>query len=233
MSTQFGTNAEREILETESSGSAVEAFGGLGVVILSIIGLAGGAPDILAACAGVVFGASLFAQGTAVASEYSGLYQQITGGTAGAFELSGGMTVEFIAGGAAVVLGILALVGESPAILLPSLVIAGGAALVLSTGTVQRLNTLKVEAAGARDFAQKVATGAVAGVVGAQLLAGLAAAILGILALVHQPATEMATGAWMTLTLVGLLILGSAITLSGGALAGRLMQMFNRIRPQS
>lgn len=233
MATNLGAGAEQRIVEVETGGSAVEAVGGLGVVVLSILGLAGVAPVFLAASAGVILGVALLAQGTAVGTEYSALYSKITGGAFGALELTGGMTVEFLAGGAAIVLGVLALVGARPDILLPSLVVADGAALILTTGTVQRLNTLKMEASGAPEIAHRVASHAVTGAAAAQFLAGIASIVLGILAFV--PMSKSAPGAaapesWMTFSLVGLLILGAAITMSGGTLAGRMMQMFNRIQ---
>lgn len=234
MATNFGASAERRIFEIETGGSAIEAVGGLGVIILSILGLAGVEPVFLASSAGVVFGVALLAQGAAVGTEYTSLFSKVTGGAFSAIELGGGMAVEFVAGGAAIVLGILALVGESPSILLPALVITAGTALILTIGTIQRLNTLKMEAAGASEIAQRVASHAVTGVAGAQFLAGLAAIVLGILAFVPMTkplsAVPPGPGAWMTFTLVGLLIVGASITMSGGALAGRMMQMFNRVQ---
>lgn len=234
MATAVEQKVERQIFEMEAGGSAVEAVGGLGVIVLSILGLAGVSPIFLASSAGVVFGIALLAQGATVGSEYSALLSKVTGGGLGEIELGVGMTVEFVAGGAAVVLGVLALVGIAPVILLPALVIAAGTSLILTTGKVQRLNTLKMEASGAPDIAQRVAGHAVAGVIGAQFLAGLAAIVLGILALVAMPqamaGATATSGASMALTLVGLLVIGCSITMSGGALAGRMMQMFGRVR---
>lgn len=232
MATTHDPGLERRLLEIESGGSAVEAVGGLVVVILSILGLTGVESFFLASSAGIIFGVALLAQGAAVGSEYSALLSRATGGAFGAVELGGGMTIEFLAGGGTVVLGILALIGVVPAILLPTLVIAAGTALILTTGTTQRLNTLKMEAADAPDVAQRIARYGVSGVVGVQFLSGLAAIVLGILALVYlpTPATMAAVGAWMTFTIIGLLVLGAAIMMSGGALAGRLLQMFERIR---
>lgn len=234
MATTHDPGMERRILEIESSGSAVEAVGGFVVVILSILGLTGVQPFFLASSAGIIFGVALLAQGAAVGSEYSALVSRATGGAFGAVELGGGMTIEFLAGGGTVVLGVLALMGVAPMVLLPTLVIAAGTAIILTTGTMQRLNTLKMEASGASDFAQRIARYGMSGIVGVQFLSGLAAIVLGILALVYLPtplsATMVTTGTWMTLTVVGLLVLGSSIMMSGGALAGRLLQMFERIR---
>jgi hypothetical protein len=233
MATAYDQAHERRAIDVEAGGSVVEAVGGFGVIVLSILGLAGLIPDFLASIAGIVFGVAIFAEGAAIAAEYSSLYARLTGGAIGAVELGGGMTVEIMAGVAAIVLGILALIGVATTILLPALVIAAGAALMLTSWTLQRLNHLKLEAFGGAEVAQHVARGAVSGAAGAQLLAGLAAVVLGIIALVALPAGGAAgagaaatavAGTGMTLTLVGLLVLGFATLMSGVTLAGRFMQ---------
>lgn len=233
MATNIETSGQRRFLEIETNGSAVEAVGGLGVIILSILGLAGAEPIFLAPCAGVIFGAALFAQGAYIGAENATLVSKVSGGAFSGFDLAGGIGVEFLAGGAAIALGILALVGRSPEFLLPALVIAAGAGLILSTGTIQRQSGLKLEAAGAPEIAQRVVNNSVTSIASAQFLAGLAAIVLGIIAFVPTrpglSAVQTAPGAsWMTLTLVALLILGATITLTGAALAGRMSQMFNR-----
>jgi hypothetical protein len=233
MSTTIEHMSDRHVLEVESGGAAVEAFGGLAVVVLSILGLVGLASVPLASIAGIVFGIALLAQGAAVAAEYSDLFSRLSGGTMGAIELGGGMTVEITAGGAAIVLGILALLGDASAYLLPALVITGGASLILTTGTLQRLNHLKMAAAEASDMAERVMRATTSSAAAGQLLLGVAAIVLGIVAFSVTPTAMVAgaaqlTGTRMILTLVGLLVIGSSITMSGGALVGRLTQMFDR-----
>lgn len=231
MSTTFDPRTEKRLLEVESSGAAVEAIGGLAVVVLSILGLAGLAPEFLAAAAGVVIGVSIFAQGTAVAAEYHDLFSRLGGRALDAVELGAGMSVEIMAGAGAIVLGIIALIHIAPDILLPALVIAAGASLILSAGTVQRLNGLKMAAAETPALAQQVMRTATAGVAAGQLLAGIAASVLGIIALASIPtatANAAAGVTWLTLTLVGLLVLGASVMMSGGSLMARFIQMFSR-----
>jgi hypothetical protein len=195
-------SSERSVFEVETAGTAVEAAAGLAVVVLSIIGLARSDSAFMTSIAGIVLGAALLAQGGTVAAEFSKLLTMTTGGTVGAVELSAGMTIEVLGGGAAIVLGILGLVGLAPDVLLACAVIAVGGSRILAASGYQRLNTLKAQAAGLPEMAQKVAQGAVAGAVAAQVLAGAAAVVLGILALAvtsHGP----------LLTLVGLLVLGA------------------------
>lgn len=233
MSTNLERFAEKRVLEVESGGAAVEAIGGLGVVVLSILGLVGLAPEPLAAIAGIVFGVAVLAQGAAVASEYSALFSRMSGG--GAIELGTGMTVEITAGGAAIVLGILALLGIAPLILLPALIITGGAALILTTGTLQRLNHLKMAASASTEVSEQMTRVTAASAAGGQLLVGVAAIVLGIVAFASLPmaaagaAAGTPAGMGLTLTLVGLLVIGASIAISGGALAGRFTQMFNHL----
>lgn len=229
MSTTFDHRSEKNLFEVESSGALVEAIGGLSVIVLSILGLAGLVPDFLAAIAGIVVGVSIFSQGAAVAGEYHNLYSRLAGGAVGAVELGAGMSIEILAGAAAIVLGIIALIPIRPDILLPALVIAAGAALILSAGTVQRLNNLKIAAAETPALAQQVMRTTTGGAAAGQLLAGMAAGVLGIIALASLPSGAAAAGATSaTLTLIALLVLGASILMSGGSLAARFVQMFNR-----
>jgi hypothetical protein len=237
MATTSQQQAERSLLQVESSGAAVEAVGGLTVIVLAILGLAGLGTVLLSAIAGIVFGIAVLAEGASVASEYTSLYNRLTGGTGSAVELGGGMTVEILGGGAAIVLGILAVLHVAPEILLPALVISGGASLILAASTVQRLNSLKMTAAETPETAQRVMRAATSGATAAQVLAGAAAIVLGIVALASMTASAAAAtssglATWEVLTLVGLLVLGASIMLSGGSLAGRLLQMFNRLPSQ-
>lgn len=213
------TYDEKAILEIETTSSVVEAAGGLAVVVLAIIGLARADAGFITSIAGIVLGAALLAQGGTIAAEYSKLLAMTTGGMLGASELGGGMTVEFLAGGAAVVLGILGLV-FGPNVLLAAAVIAVGASLILGASGFQRLNALKMQAAGLPEIAQKVGQAATGGAIAAQVLAGGAAIILGILAF-------SLTAHAAVLTLVGLLVLGAAVAISGTALTGRLLRLFN------
>lgn len=213
---------EKRVLEVEGTGSIVEAGGGLAVIVLSIIGLAGANASFMVSIAGIALGAALLAEGGAIAGEYSKLLSLTTEGRFDAAELGGGMTTELIAGGAALVLGILGLLRLAPLTLLPIAVITVGAALMLTSGAVQRLNDVKVRAMGLSETARKVTHAAVSSAAGAQLFTGVAAIVLGIIALTASPATAG------MLTLVGLLALGASVTLSGSALAGRLLRAFGR-----
>lgn len=207
----------KTIIEIESGGLLIEAAGGIAVIVLAIIGLARGDDSFLTSIATIVLGVALLAEGGAIAAQFSKL--SAAGGMIGTAELGGGMTAEVHAGVAAIVLGILGLVGLHPMVLLPAAVIAVGGSLYLTAGAVERLGHLRLQAKGVSETAEKVAQAAVSGAAGTQILAGIAAIALGVLALVSASHTAI-------LTLVALLVLGSALTLSGTAVAGRLVRMF-------
>lgn len=165
----------------------------------------------------IVLGVALLAEGGAIAAQVSKLLA--ANGMIGAAELGGGMTAEVHAGVAAIVLGILGFVSLHPTVLLPAAVIAVGGSLYLTAGTVERLGHMRLQTKGVSEAAEKVARAAVSAAVGTQILAGIAAIVLGVLALVSANHTAI-------LTLVALLVLGSALTLSGTTVAGRLVRMF-------
>jgi hypothetical protein len=220
MSTATAAYSDKILAEIETTGSVVEAATGIAVVVLAIIGLAHAGLGFFGAIAAIVLGAALLAQGGAVTAEYTKLLSAATAGTVGAIELGGGMTVELLAGGSMVILGILALIGFSPDVLISAGVISVGVALILAAAGLQRLNMLKVKAAGMSELAQKVAEGAVACALTAQILCGGAAIVLGILALTVPAYSTV-------LMLVGLLVLGATVAISGTALTGRLLRFLN------
>ena len=130
----------------------------------------------------------------------------------------------FLVGAGGIVLGVLSLLGISPAILSPVAVIGYGTALLLSSNAVWRLYVLRRASAqmesavgqsqhvGAEMLASEMASGSA----GIQALAGLAAIVLGILALAGNTAD-------LTLNLVALLALGSTIVLTGSTLSATVL----------
>lgn len=237
MATTMEHRGSPALTELDAGEGAIQAFGGLAVIVLAILGLSGLAPAMLASIAGIVIGAALLAEGGTIAEELSVLASGPVHDAGSGAEAGSGMTVEFLAGGAVVVLGILALIGLSQPILVPALIIVTGTALILTTGTMRRLDEVKMEVSGTTGDAQRIVRGAASGTAGAQLLAGLAAIVLGILALVSSPAGGAAGRAagnaaadgstWIILTLVALLVLGTALAINRATLAGRLVRLFN------
>lgn len=208
---------ERKAAETVAAGSITEALGGIGAIVLGILGLAGIVSQTLAAIGVIVVGAALLAEGTSILSKYSKLSEasDASGSWTGQSELGGGVSLEFIGGMGVVVLGILALLSIAPMTLLAIGVIAYGATLILSAGTMSRLNSMEALRYNTAASHQTLARDAVMGSTAIQMLVGVGGVVLGILALVGVNP--------LTLILVSLLGFGSAILLSGSTLTGRML----------
>jgi len=114
-----------------------------GVVVLSILGIAGVFPTYLAAIAVIGLGAILLFQGASVVLHYGELlYEAGTANKVGAAEVSRGLTTEFLTGTTGIVLGVLALVGIVPTTLLSVAVITYGGTLLLTSGEALWLNSM-------------------------------------------------------------------------------------------
>jgi hypothetical protein len=98
-----------------------------------------------------------------------------------------------------------------------------GTAVLIGCGSTARLNHLVVEGWGLMDRSRSVARAAVSSAAGAQVLAGLAAVVLGILSLIDI----FASHSW-TLSAVGVLCLGATLLFSGAAISARMMSLLRR-----
>ncbi|HVT29365.1 MAG TPA: hypothetical protein VHE81_15220, partial [Lacipirellulaceae bacterium] len=161
-------------------------------------------------------GAMLFKSG-GVASRFFYLVRETGGGTRSRTELGSGMSAEMLAGFAGVALGILALVGLVPMTLCTVAVIAFGGALLLGGGETYRVSHLGRYPEDTAEYAARLSAESAAG---GETLVGIAAIVLGILALIgFQPAL---------LTLIGLLCLGGGMLLSGMAVSVRMLLAMQR-----
>jgi hypothetical protein len=202
-----------------AGGSMAEAIGGAGAVVLSIIALAGLFPNLLATITAIVLGAALLLQGMTLAAKYYPIVREAASTTTGEIEVGGGAGVEIIGGAGGAALGILALLGVDPMILLSVAAIGFGGALLLSSTTNARLNHLTIERSLSqrRKMARVVLSDVVMGTTTLQVLAGLGAIVLGIIGLLSPFS--------MTLSLVAFLALGAAVLLSAGSLSSKLLTM--------
>jgi hypothetical protein len=205
-------------VRTATYGGLADAIGGLATIVLAIVALAGVHPDIILPISVIVFGAALLIQGGTLVSEYESIISPTGTASVSPEQFSlGGLSTLFLVGVAGIVLGILALLGIAAPTLTAISVIAFGAALLLSSNAVRHLSTLQAASAaesprgGAELLADEMASGSSS----VQMLAGLAAIVLGVLAVagVNQN----------ILTLAALIVLGSAIILTGSALTGLIM----------
>jgi hypothetical protein len=212
-------SSEHTFQDAATYGGVVDAIGGVATIILAIVALSGVNQPMLAAIATIVFGAALLIQGGTMATEYtkmmglgSGMAEEVAGG--------GGLSALFLVGAAGIVLGVLSLIGIAEQTLMAAAVIAFGSALLLSSNSVWQLYRAKqawsrTEAAPTRSGAEFIAGEMASGSAAVQCLAGLAAIVLGILAVTGTNSN--------VLTLVGLLVLGATVLLTGSTLSGAVM----------
>jgi hypothetical protein len=196
----------------------IDALAGMAAAVLGIAGMVGFDPEGMIGIATVVLGAALFIQGGTIVSEYANVMG--TTGTSSSIEGVGseGLPVMFVVGAGGIVLGVLALLRIAPEALTAIAVIAFGSAMILSSSVVRQLYAIQWRAlhtAPPRSGNELVAGQMAAGSAGVQLLAGLAATVLGILAVVGHNAR--------VLTLAALLLLGVTVLLTGSTLSGLVL----------
>lgn len=215
------TGSERTFQEAATYGGVADAIGGVATVVLAVIALSGVYEPTLGAIATIVFGAALLIQGGTMLSEYTKLAFP-SGASEPAQELAGGagLSALFLVGAAGIVLGVLALIGIASQTLIGCAVIAFGGALLLSSNSVWYLYRAKQASArlatspvrsGGEVLAGEMASGSAA----LQCLAGIAAIVLGILAVTGMRPDVM--------ILVGFLVLGATVLLTGSTLTGAAM----------
>jgi hypothetical protein len=190
------------ILSGIAGGSITESVGAMSAMVLAIIGLAGIFPDALAAIATIVIGAVILMDGGLVGLVGQRLHSQEENERH--TEELGGVTAGFFGGLAGIVLGILGLFQTMSDTLLAVAVLVYGATLLLE---ISHLNwQLQFQSQARSQDAPRIAAATGSG----GLLVGLAAVVLGILAIVGlAPAT---------LILAGLLSLGACALFSGPAI---------------
>ncbi len=196
-----------------AGGGLLEAAVGLAAVALAAAGLArGGLAFTVGAVGALVLGLGLAAKGAALSSRYASLLQLMEQRhRAARAQLGGGLSAELLGGFGTVLLAGLALLGVAPTVLLPVAVIGLGATLLLATGATYRLAGVPHPA---RTIEQEAMRSALIGVSAGQVLLGLTAVALGVLALVL-------TGPWQVLVLTAVLILGAGLLVGGGYLAAK------------
>lgn len=221
-STSDRTRQERTTTaEVVGGGSFTEAIGGAAAIVLSIIGLAAVYPSFMASISAIVIGAALMLRGCALTARYYSLLEESDASSGGQeAELGGGISTEVMGGIAGIVLGILALVNVAPIILISVSAIVLGVTLLLGCGTNSRLNELVVDRMHQRENGRRIAGDILAAANGAQALVGVAAAVLGIVAVCTQYS--------LVLSLVAFLAMGSSVLFSGGTVTGRMMTMLMR-----
>jgi hypothetical protein len=216
------TTSENTLQEAATYGGLVDAIGGIVTIVLAIIALSGVHDMTLAGIATIVFGVALLIQGGTMLTEYTRISSPIGASVLGEEVGSGGgLSALFLVGIAGIVLGVLALLNIYAQILIAVAVIAFGAGLLLSSNSVWHLYRWKkisprIGAAQTASTGEVLASEMAAGSAVMQCLAGLAAGILGILSVTG-------TANPTVLALVGLLVLGATVLLTGSSLSAMVM----------
>lgn len=197
-----------------------ETAAAIAVIVLAVLGLLNVVPETMMAVATIVVGAAILLQGAQTVGEYSRLVTTGAGAFAVSSAWSGGVTLEFLSGGVGIVLGILALFTHPQALTQAALIVFG-ATLLLSGAVVARRAPGTAVPAGAspQDRAAAAVAAQMAAVTsGGEIMIGIAAIVLGILALVPIHAT--------ILTLVGLLAVGAALLMAAVSTDGVVATVF-------
>jgi hypothetical protein len=200
--------------------SAVEAICGVGAVVLAIIGLAHAEWTILTPIATILAGVALVFAGAAFRAR--SLTSTSTAAGTSFSESEAGIPAEVLGGVTGIVLGILAILGLVPNILVSTAVVVFGSSILLgsiASAGVRAWASFSSSPEAPADFfrGQGIHSGR-----GAQLLVGLATVILGIIALVGE------SNFGPTLNLISLLVVGGGVLLTATEVAGRLMNALTR-----
>jgi hypothetical protein len=208
------TEPDKTATRVFAGGSSVELIGGAASVVLAIIGVAGFHPMYMLSIATICAGVALLAEGGSIAARWNDVMRRTEGNQYDRSELVGGIGTEVFGGAVGVVLGILALVGVRPFVLLPVAAIVFGASLLLGGAAQPELESLVPE----HDARyRRITRDAIQASGGVMVMVGIAAAVLGILAL-------LSVGPITTLSLVALLCVGGALLIAGGALTARFVR---------
>ncbi len=198
-----------------ATGTLAEIVSGVAAVVLAILALAGVLARPLTAIATIAAGAAVMFEGWALSARFAEL--QSEAGTAPITPAGGGMTAETLAGGAAIVLGILALVRVAalPLVLVSAIILGG--ALLLGSAARARLNALRMQVHEQNEVNRAIAQEAAAASTGAEVLVGVAGTVLGILGLSAAGTTSA------VLAQAAMLCFGASVLASGTDLGARLL----------
>jgi hypothetical protein len=215
----FRGREEERTSQVATGGTALaEAIVGLAGVVLAIVGLAGIQVGYMLSISTIAIGAALAFEGAAIASRHFESASRVGMERFSTTE-SSGMSSEFAGGVAAVILGILALIGVAPVPLVSVAVIVISSALLIGTGATMGGRSA-VASTGTTSMGHTFGQEAVRAAGGAEVLCGLSGVILGIVALCNVNPVN--------LVLVANLVLGIGIMLTGSVMSSRITALWRR-----
>ncbi len=206
---------DKEVAQVVSGGSLAKALLGAGAIVLIILAFTGVVPKILTHIAAIAVGSGLLLEGIAIAAEYKKILERVHYDPEVNAELGGGVGTETLLGVGVIVLGILSLFGLVPLVLNAVAAITAGVAVVFTADLLGHLNQVHLGHAGQHDTVIRATHLITSSAAGVQVIAGVAAIVLGILSLIGV--------APMLLTKVAWIILGAALLLSGIESGGRMI----------
>lgn len=186
------------------AGSIVQTIGGLGALVLGILGIVGVASSVFDPIAIIAAGGALLIGGTALTARYSRLFPD-TKSRRTKNAMLRGLTFQAFVGIGAIALGILALVGIATITLISASVIALGTALLIASRASVRLDSLLLR--NEMESGESVSHSAMFVASATEVIAGLGAIALGVLALVGLSP--------LMLTLIAMIAVGTAAFAGG------------------
>lgn len=205
-----------------AGGSTLETIGGFTALVVAIIGFSY-LPFTMASIATIAIGVALFSQGTSIMVRWHEALRRLEGARYEKRGLASGVSTEMFGGLAGIVMGMLALVGVKPLVLLPVSAIVFGGALLLGGAAQPDLVYLAPER---NPKLARMTYSAIQTSGGVMILVGIASVVLGILAVLE-------VGPILTLSLVAFMGIGVALVFAGGSLAARLVHRVTpRVEPQ-
>lgn len=198
--------------KVSAGGSTIGAVAGAGGMVLAILGLIGLIPFTMLAIATIAVGAGMFLSGLTISASIGQAVEEAGGSAADYSAVGGGLSTEVVGGATGIVLGILALIGTSPMVLIPAAVIALGAADFFGAGATSQLQSMSMR----RGRHHPGVSQGMAGASGTKAFIGIGVSALGILALAGMSP--------LTLSLIAFVALGTSMLVSGAAIGGQMVQ---------
>ena len=197
--------------ELLSGGSGLEVIAGAAAIVLSILGLTGRVPLVFCAIACICLGGALLLFSGAVGARWRDTAGRVRRERDEGADVVGGLGAEAIGGGGGLVLGILALVGIAPVMLLSIAVICIGGGMLFGGAGQSELDVLATnpDPRYARYSEKAMRAGG-----GVMAVAGIGGVVLGILGIIGVHSA-------LVLSLVATLAMGGGLLLGGGAGAFR------------
>lgn len=213
---QAGERESRGLTRQLETGSIIQTLGATGALVLGILGIIGIASMVFDSIASIAAGGALLIGGAALTARYSRLFPDTKSPKTKKAMLRG-LTYQTIVGLGGIALGILALLGLSSQTLIGASVIALGSALLVASRASTRLDSLLIR--NELESGESVSHNTVGAVSAGEVVCGLGAMALGVLALSGVSP--------MALTLIAMIGIGTAAVAGGTWLVGVVFNVYH------